>query len=95
MDSQPLSKAIWDDQVQKNFKSLLLVSFNGKTNPWEHIIAINNLMEIVGSYDSLKCKLITGTFKEGALRWFMSLPDAQSSTTKIKLRKWYNIFFSK
>lgn len=50
------------------------MSFNGKTDTREHIIAINNQMSIVGTYDSLKCKLMVGTFKEVALRWYMSLP---------------------
>lgn len=42
LDSQPLSEAIWDDQVPKNFKPHLLVSFSGKTDPQKHIIAIYN-----------------------------------------------------
>lgn len=74
IDSQPLSKVIWDDQVPKNFKPPMLVSFDGKTNPLEHIIVINNQMTIAGTSDSLKCKLMVVTFKEGALRWHMSLP---------------------
>ena len=31
-------------------------------------------MPIVGASDSLKYKLIVGTFKDVALRWYMSLP---------------------
>lgn len=31
-------------------------------------------MAILGASDSLKCKLMDGTFKEGALWWYMSLP---------------------
>lgn len=30
-------------------------------------------MAIIGASDLLKCKLMVGTFKEGALRWYMSL----------------------
>lgn len=30
-------------------------------------------MTILGDFDSLKCKLTAKTFKEGALRWYMSL----------------------
>lgn len=30
-------------------------------------------MEIVGASNSIKCKLMEGTFKEGALRWYMRL----------------------
>lgn len=32
-------------------------------------------MAIVGASDSFKCKIMVGTFKEGALRWYMSLPQ--------------------
>lgn len=42
LDSQTLSEAIWDDQVPKNFNPSSLVSLNGKTDPQEHIITINN-----------------------------------------------------
>lgn len=31
-------------------------------------------MAIIGASDSLKCKLMDQTFKEGAFRWYMSLP---------------------
>lgn len=71
LDSQPLSEAIWNDQVPENFKPPSLVPFNGKTDQQEHIIAINNQMLVVGAFDSLKCKIMARTFKEGALRWCM------------------------
>lgn len=48
--------------------------FNDKTDLHEHISAINNQMAVVGAYNSLKCKLMVGTFKKVALRWYMSLP---------------------
>lgn len=74
MDSQPLFEAIWDDQVPENFKPPWLVSFDGKIDPHEHIVAINNQMAIIGASGSLKCKLMTSTLKEEAMRWYMSLP---------------------
>ena len=63
MDSQPLSKAIWDDQIPGNFKPSL-VSFNGKNNPYENVITINNQMEMVRASDSLKCKFMTASNME-------------------------------
>lgn len=75
LDPQPLSEVIWDDQVPENFKPSSLVSFNGKTDPQQHIIAINNQMVIIGAFDSLKCKLMVRNFLEGDLRWYMSLPQ--------------------
>ena len=74
MEPQPLSHEMWDDQVPENFKAPSLVSYDGKTDPQEHIIVVNNQMAIVAPSDSLKCKLIAGTFKDVALRWYMSLP---------------------
>ena len=74
LEPQPLSQVIWDNQVLENFKLLSLTSFDGKTDPLEHIISINNQMAIIGPSDSLKCKLVVGTFKDMALRWYMSLP---------------------
>lgn len=64
---QPLSEMIWDDQVVENFKPPPLPSFDGQSNPQEHIISLNNLMSIVGAFDSLECKLMAGTFKDVAL----------------------------
>lgn len=66
MDSQPLSKSIWDDRALENFKPPSLVSFNGKIDPREHIISIDNQIEIVGAFDSLKYKNIVDTKEEVA-----------------------------
>lgn len=74
MDLKPLSEAIFGDQVLENFKPPLLPSFDGKSDPHEHIISINNQMAIVSASDSLKCKFMAGTFKDVALRSYMSLP---------------------
>lgn len=54
MDSQPLSKAVWDDQVPENIKPPSVVSFDGKTDLQEHITVINNQMAIVGAFNSFK-----------------------------------------
>lgn len=50
LDYKPLSEAIWDDQLPENFKPSSLMSFNGKTDPREHIIAINSQISIVGGF---------------------------------------------
>lgn len=74
MDPQPLSEAIWGDQVPENFKPTPLTSFDGNSDLREHICSINNQMVIAITSDSLKCKLMAGTFEDVALRWYMSLP---------------------
>ena len=67
LEPHPLSQTIWDDQVPENFKSLSLITYDGKMDPQAHVIAINNQMEIIGPTDSLKCKLMAGTFKDVSL----------------------------
>lgn len=73
-DPQSLPEIIGGNQVPENFKPLALSSFDGKSGPQEHIISINTQMAIVGASDSLKCKFMVGTFKDVALRGYMSLP---------------------
>ena len=74
LEPQPLSQAIWEDAVPENFKPPVLASYDGKSDPQEHIISVNNTMALIGASDSLKCKLMAGTFRESALRWYMGLP---------------------
>src|ERR1051325_7567974 len=74
LEPQPLSQAIWEDAFPDNFKPPVLASYDGKTDPQEHIIAVNNTMALIGEADSLKCKLMADTFRESALRWYMGLP---------------------
>lgn len=67
-DPRTLAANIWDAHVPENFKLPSLVSFNGKRNLHEHVVANNTQMVIIEVYDSIKCKLMVRTFKEIALR---------------------------
>jgi len=60
-EPQPLSAEIWGAPVPENFKPLHLSSFDGKSDPMEHVTAFNTCMAVVGAPDSLKCKLLAGT----------------------------------
>jgi len=40
----------------------------------EQVTTFNNHMVVVGAADSLKCKLLDGTFTNATLRWYISLP---------------------
>ncbi|KAK2442661.1 hypothetical protein QL285_013838 [Trifolium repens] len=73
-DSQPLAQALWDARVPENFKTPDLPTFDGKTDPSEHLMAVGTQTAIIGAADHLKCKLLSGTLKEAALRWYMNLP---------------------
>ena len=64
-DPQPLSANIWNTPVPENFKSQSLSSFDIKSDHMEHVTAFNIRMAIVRAADSLKCKLLAGTFNDG------------------------------
>lgn len=73
LDFNSLAESVWDDAMSENFKSPPFTFFDGKSDPQEHIIFVNSQMAMVGASGSLKCKLMTGTFKDIVLRWYMSL----------------------
>lgn len=50
--------------------------FDRRSNIYEHATSIYTQMTIIGAPDSLKCKLLSGTFKEAALQWYTGLPRA-------------------
>jgi hypothetical protein len=67
-DSQPLVQALWDAQVPANFKILQLPSFDSKTDPLEHLMAVRTQTSTIKAEKPLKCKLLSSTFKDAALR---------------------------
>jgi hypothetical protein len=73
-NSQPLSQMLWDANVSDNFKTPHLPYFDGKSDPSEHLMVVGTQTAIIGTTDHLKCKLLSGTLKEAALRWYMNLP---------------------
>jgi len=73
-EPQPLSTEIWMAPILENFKPPHLSSFDGKSDPMEHVTAFNTRMAFAGEPDSLKCKLLASTLSEAALRWYMNLP---------------------
>ncbi|PNX76427.1 gag-pol polyprotein [Trifolium pratense] len=49
-------------------------SFDGKTDPLEHLMVVGTQTAIINALEHLKCKLLTGTFKDASLLWYMNLP---------------------
>jgi hypothetical protein len=41
-----------------------LPTFDGKSDPSEHLMAVGTQTVIIGASDHLKCKLLSGTLKE-------------------------------
>ncbi|MCI64312.1 hypothetical protein A2U01_0085570, partial [Trifolium medium] len=42
--------------------------FDGKSDPSEHLMAVGTQTAIIEAAEHLKCKLLSGTFKDAALR---------------------------
>ncbi|MCI43948.1 hypothetical protein A2U01_0065187, partial [Trifolium medium] len=40
VDSQPLAQSLWDVRVPENFKTSHLPTFDGKSDPSEHLMAV-------------------------------------------------------
>ncbi|GAU44843.1 hypothetical protein TSUD_400440 [Trifolium subterraneum] len=75
IESQPLRQSLWDSKVPDIFKSPHLPTFDGKTDPVEHLMAVGTQTAIIGAPEHLRCKLLSGTLKDAALRWYMNLPN--------------------
>lgn len=73
IEPQSLKVEIWDDKVPNSFKPPLLATFDGKSDPYEHIITINTQMTTIEATNSLKYKLMVDTLKDVVLHWYMSL----------------------
>ncbi|MCH83750.1 hypothetical protein A2U01_0004576, partial [Trifolium medium] len=67
-ESQPLNQTLWDARVPDNFKAPHLPTFEGKSDPSEHLMAVGTQTAIIGAAEHLKCKILSGTFKDAALR---------------------------
>ena len=57
----------WNAPVPDKFKPPHLSTFDGRGDPMEHVTAFNTHMAVVEEPDSLKCKLLAGTFSDTAL----------------------------
>ncbi|MCH85525.1 hypothetical protein A2U01_0006371, partial [Trifolium medium] len=73
--TQPLAQALWDAPVPENFKIPNLPTFEGRTDPLEHLMAVGTQLAIIGAAEHLKCKLLSGTLKEAAFQSYMGLPN--------------------
>lgn len=73
LDPYTLSDEIRGASFLENFKPSLLTKFDGRNNPYKHVPSINLQMEIIWVSYSFKWKLISRTFKDAILRWYMTL----------------------
>ncbi|GAU48798.1 hypothetical protein TSUD_81470 [Trifolium subterraneum] len=61
-DTLEESQALWDTQVPPNFKIPHLPTFDGKTDPLEHLMAVGTQTSIIGAEEHLKCKKFINQF---------------------------------
>lgn len=73
-EPQPVSTEIWNAPVLEGFKSASLSSYDGKSDPIEHVTSFNTRMAVLMAPDSLKCKLLVGTLTDATLRWYKNQP---------------------
>jgi len=86
-EPQALSTEIWVAFVPENFKPPHLSSFDGKSDPIEHVTTFNSRMPVVGAADSLKCKLLARTLTDATLRLYMNLPPFSIQSYQDMMRK--------
>ncbi|MCI01455.1 gag-pol polyprotein [Trifolium medium] len=55
-------------------------------------MAVGTQLAIIGAAEHLKCKLLSGTLKEAALRWYMGLPNNSISSYEDFHRKFIHQF---
>lgn len=63
---------IWETSVLENFKPSLMAMFDERNNPYKHVASINTQMTII--VDSLKCELLSNSFRDTTRRGHMGLP---------------------
>lgn len=71
-----LSDKIYRGACSIRFQTPSLANFDGLNNPYENIASINTQVTIIRASDFLKCKLLSCTFMDAALRWYNGLPCA-------------------
>lgn len=64
-----------------------LAKFDERGDPYKYVASINTQMAIIWVFDSLKCKLLSITFKDVVLRWYMGLPRASITNYQELVKK--------
>lgn len=67
------SLVIAEAKPPEKFKILILESYKGRTDPYDHISYFESAVSLLTIDDVLKCRLFFTNFKESALRWFTRL----------------------
>ncbi|XP_058774402.1 uncharacterized protein LOC131648685 [Vicia villosa] len=90
----PLSHAILEAPLPAGLeKPPPLGTYDGTTDPEEHIENIDALLDYRGVPGAIKCRLFPTTLRKGAKTWYKSLPDESITSWKV-LRKLFSRHFT-
>jgi len=75
MEGSLLSKRVQEARVPKEYLSakMSLDTYDGLTDPWEHIQNVRGSLELVIHNNDVMCKILPTTFKGNVRRWFNNL----------------------
>lgn len=76
--------------IPKGSKPPFLANFDGRYDLHEHVTSINMQVAIIGAPDSLNCKLLSCTFRDTVLRWYMGLHPIPVNNYQKLVRKMVN-----
>ena len=74
MLSSPLGQHILDYEPPRGFSIPSFTTFDGSTNPFDHMFHYNKEMALYASNDLLLCKVFSTNLWGSTLDWFHKLP---------------------
>ena len=74
MLSSPLGQHILDYEPSRKFVIQAFATFDGSTNPYNHMLRYNQAMILKADNDLLLCKVFPASLRGLALAWFHKLP---------------------
>ncbi|XP_057426057.1 uncharacterized protein LOC130719446 [Lotus japonicus] len=72
---EPCSAAVREVVIPDGMTSLVLETYDGRTNPQDHLLRFNVKMAISAVSDAVKCRMLSSTFRGATMTWFMALPQ--------------------
>ena len=74
MLSSPLGQHILDYEPPRGFVIPAFATFDGSTDPYDHMLHYNQAMILNAGNDLLLCKVFSASLQGPALAWFHNLP---------------------
>ena len=74
MLSSPLRQHILDNETPRRFVISAFATFDGSTDPYDHVLHYNQAMILNADNDQLLCKVFLASLRGPPLAWFHKLP---------------------